>query len=86
MLSLDFLGSLGTYLFEVLFNVKNLSSYYVIRSCAEVSLKSAADSTFSTSLINHISNYPLRQKPPLQKSTPPFSTTTNIHSAFFHLY
>ena len=45
-----------------------------------------ADSTFSTSLINHISNYPLRQKPPLQKSTQPFSTTTNIHSAFFHLY
>ena len=29
-----------------------------------------ADSTFSTSVINHISNYPLRQKPPLLKSTP----------------
>ena len=44
-----------------------------------------ADSTFSTSLINHISNYPLRQKPPLLKPTQPFSTTTKIHSAFCHL-
>ena len=35
---------------------------------------------------NHLSNYPLRQKPPLQKSTQPFSTTTKIHSAFFHHY
>ena len=45
-----------------------------------------ADYTFSTSLINHISNYPLRQKPPLQQSTQPFTTITKIHSAFFHLY
>ena len=45
-----------------------------------------ADSMFSTSLINHISNYPLRQKPPLLKSTQPFSTTTKIHSAFCHHY
>ena len=86
MLSLDFLGSLGTYLFEVLFNVKNLSSYYVIRSCAEVSLKSAADSTFSTSLINRLTNSPLRQKPPLLKSTQSFATAIKIHSAFFHHY
>ena len=44
----------------------------------------SADSMFSTSLINHIPNYPLRQKPPLLKSTQPFSTTTKTHSAFCH--
>ena len=49
-------------------------------------LKDWADSTISSSLINHISIYPLRQKPPLQKSTQPFATTTKIHLAFFHHY
>ena len=43
-----------------------------------------ADSTFSTSIIKHLDNYPLRQMPPLLKSTKPFPTTTKIHSAFCH--
>ena len=64
-------------------NMNNSKEFHTLWSLV---IEITVDLIISTFLINHLFNYPLRQKPPLQKSTQPFSTTTKIHSAFFHHY